>query len=171
MSGGCLFGKGLDMKVTPQFSGRDIEKDLKQFAQDAFRVTLSEFTKVGLDFVEAARMKSKIDGGFDDRTGNLRSSIGFMIFFDGEEVHSDFQASRDGTDRTTGMERGRAYARELGIQEARGWAIITVAGMEYASWVEAKGYDVISGSTLDGVSRIEEASRAIDRAMAKWRRR
>lgn len=158
------------MKITPQFNGKDIEKDMQAFAEAAFEVTLSEFKQVGLQFVEAARLKGPVDGGFNDQTGNLRSSIGFIVMYNGQEVHADFEGSPNGSDKATGLAKGRQYANEVAQDYKEGWAIITVAGMEYASWVEAKGYDVITGSTLDGGVRMEEATRAIDRALRKWER-
>src|SRR5690606_22352497 len=97
-----------------------------------------------------------------DQTGNLRSSIGCMIFYDGEEVHANFEG-----DSAEGKTAGLAFARRIGADFNDGWALVTVAGMEYASWVEALGYDVITGSTINGESKFQEAWDNITKAFKK----
>lgn len=83
---------------------------------------------------------SRDSGGYDDHTHNLRGSIGFKIFFEGKEV------SRGGFDGRN-SEKGESTAQTaLGKFDTKGslWEIVVVAGMEYARYVEAKGYNVIS---------------------------
>lgn len=159
------------MKITPQFTQADIEADMKKFAEDAYRATLAELTNIGFEFVKAAREKTKDQGGFNDQTGNLRSSIGFIIMYNGKEAFADFRTGEKGTDRATGVAKAREYATEVAKEHPNGWALITVAGMEYASWVEGMGYDVITGSTLDGKKKMQEAEKNIEKALAsKWGR-
>ena len=43
--------------------------------------------------------------------------------------------------------------------------LITVAGMEYASYVEAKGFDVITGSTLGTYTKMESVWKNVNDAI------
>lgn len=152
----------MKFKLTPLFSERDIQKATDEFLNRAIKITQNELMKVGLDFVTAARQKTKSEGGFDDQTGNLRSSIGFILTYDGAIIHEDFEASSIGTDKATGLQKGRDLAKEN--VNTKGWGIITVAGMEYALSLEARGFDVIIGSTLGAEKKLQEALNNVARA-------
>ena len=80
------------------------------------------------------------DGGYDDHSRNLRGSIGYKIYFSGNEVTS---GGFDGRGSSEGEQRAKAA---LDIVTASGslWEIVILAGMEYARYVEAKGYPVIT---------------------------
>ena len=86
---------------------------------------------------------------FITRTGNLASSIGYVVAKDGKAVHySDFRAEKGGAE---GGKAGKRYAAELAAQCGQGLALIVVAGMNYAKYVSGRGYDV-----LDGAERLAE---------------
>lgn len=178
-------------KLEANFTAKDIEKITQDYLQRVVKVTQNELMQVGLQFVREARSKipseayhsvagdartaaSLVGGsvnlssadGFNDDTGNLRSSIGFILMYDGEIVYQDFQLSPRGSDKETGLNNGIAYADKLGKEYSTGWAIITVAGMEYASWVEALGYDVITGSTLGAQKKLTIAFQNVITAFA-----
>lgn len=83
---------------------------------------------------------TRASGGYDDHTRNLRGSIGYKIFFDGTEV---VNGGLDGR----GSEKGEQVASSTlsKVQsECKLWEVVIIAGMEYARYVEAKGYNVIS---------------------------
>ena len=147
----------MNFNLIPDFDDKEIQKEIDAFLNRVEKVTQNELMQVGLKFVERARLKTKSQGGFDDQTGNLRSSIGFILLKDGQMVYENYEASRRGTDKATGVAAGREYAEKLGQDYKEGWVIITVAGMEYASWVQARGYDVIEGSTLTAEKELREA--------------
>ncbi|AMQ00933.1 hypothetical protein AY601_4082 [Pedobacter cryoconitis] len=172
------------------FTKGDFDKLVKEEMARIIKVTQNELIQVGLQFVRDARSKIPDDNyreainslayakgetraqlgsdspGFNDDTGNLRSSIGFILMYDGELVYQDFQLSSKGTDKSAGLALGTAYAQKLGEDYKTGWAIITVAGMEYASWVEALGYDVITGSTLGAQKILSIAFQNVETAFA-----
>lgn len=175
----------MKINITADFTKADIQKDIAAFEERVFRVTLNEIVNVALQFVTEAREKAplvdwhrdagdiltatKLSGGaidlsgsgsFNDQTGNLRSSIGFIVMYDGKVVHQDFTHSGG----TEGQAEGLAFAEKLGKEYPKGWTLITVAGMEYAGFVEAKGYDVITGSTLGANSRMMEVWRNVSEA-------
>lgn len=97
---------------------------------------------VGEQVLNAARMTNS----YKDQTGNLRSSIGYVVAIDGEIVQmSSFDTVKEGRDGSRG---GKEYAIQLVRDFPKGIVLIVVAGMNYASYVSAKGYDVLDSSEL-----------------------
>ena len=92
--------------------------------------------------VEVVR-KARLLDTYKDQTHRLRSSLGYVIYKDGQQVASNFQS--------TGGEKGDEGVR-IGQHEAAagipGIVAVVVAGADYASYVEAKGFDVLTGSAL-----------------------
>ena len=83
---------------------------------------------------------------FTDQTGNLRSSIGYVIVVDGEIVmESSFETVKDGAE---GARQGRAFAHRIAQQYPQGIALIVVAGKNYAKYVSARGFDVLDSAEL-----------------------
>lgn len=156
----------MKIKITPDFTQVDVQKDVDAFMERVFRVTLSEISAVALQFVSGARMKAPADAGpggsFNDQTGNLRSSIGYIIVYDGKIVKEDFNHGGG----PIGQKEGREFAEYQAALNPTGWVLITVAGMEYAAFVEAKGYDVITGSTLNANSDMNKVWANLKRAFA-----
>lgn len=90
---------------------------------------------------------------FQDRTGCLLSSIGYAVVRDGKIWHEGgFRVILNGAD---GREKGLKLIREL--MPKGGTRLIFVAGEHYATFVEAKGYDVNTAGEL-----------IIDKLMAEW---
>lgn len=154
----------MKIKITPDFTKADIQKDVDQFMDRVFRITLSEISAVGLQFVSDSRLKAPADAGpggsFNDQTGNLRSSIGYIVVYDGNIVKEDFNHGGG----PIGKAEGKQFAEYQAALYPKGWALITVAGMEYAAFVEAKGYDVITGSTLNANSQMRKVWSNVKRA-------
>ena len=96
------------------------------------------------------------EGGYTDRSGNLRSSVGYRIFKDGVAVvDGGFENVGEGN----GIEEAKkaldayAIANEIPIN---GWTIIVVAGQSYARYVEAKGFNVLHLTKIEMDEKIEE---------------
>lgn len=124
--------------LTPDFNSGDIDHGFFEFikgAEDNIELVLAY---VGEQFVNWART---VDS-YKDRTGNLRSSIGYLIANDGQVIKESFPGDKSG-----GVSEGRKIAEELAMEEYSGYVLIVVAGMDYAAAVESKGYDVLSGSS------------------------
>lgn len=95
---------------------------------------------------EQALNQARSTNSYKDQTGNLRSSIGYVVAVDGEVVQSSsFEVIKDGAD---GSRDGKSYALDLVKQFPEGIVLIVVAGMNYASYVSAKGYDVLDSSEV-----------------------
>lgn len=90
--------------------------------------------------------RARSTNSYKDQTGNLRSSVGYVVAVDGEVVQSSsFEVVKDGAD---GSRDGKSYALDLVKQFPGGIVLIVVAGMNYASYVSAKGYDVLDSSEV-----------------------
>jgi len=131
------------MKLKAKFKVSDLARDLDMKVSQIEQMIQNELVYIGLEFVRNAR----IQADFKDHTGNLRSSIGFMLLKNGRPVFEDFQLSQKGTDRKTGRDTAWEYAFAH-AKSITGFVLICVAGMEYAVFVEANGFDVITSSAL-----------------------
>lgn len=97
---------------------------------------------VGEQCLNAARSTNS----YKDQTGNLRSSVGYVIARDGTIIQaSDFKTVKQGRE---GSKDGAAFARQLVSEFPQGFVLIVVAGMNYAAYVSAKGYDVLDSAEL-----------------------
>lgn len=107
---------------------------------------ISELTKHGNNFIRDARLKEH--GSFTNRTTRLRNSIGYVVAVNGVVNKSDFDSySVSGVATGEGKALGLAYATEI-ASTLKGYSLVCVAGADYGLYVEAKGYDVITGSVL-----------------------
>lgn len=89
---------------------------------------------------------ARLTGSYTDRTGNLRSSIGYVIVDRGQIAYeSEFPSVKNGSE---GAKEGKVYAHELANQFGSGIALIVVAGMSYASYVQRRGYNVTASAEL-----------------------
>lgn len=112
----------------------------------------------GINAVSYARDdKPKGVNDFTDRTNNLRSSIGYVLFKDGVKVGSNFVAAGTGNegDKTNGVQIGSSYADEVASEYPEGFVMVLSAGMHYAAYVEAKGYDVITSARMKVTNELE----------------
>lgn len=101
------------------------------------QVIFRNLVSVGEKCVNEARLS----GNYTDRTGNLRSSVGYVLTHNGEIVYtSSFPTIKGGNEGAT---EGRDYALELAKTISGDWVLIVVAGRQYAAYVRARGYDVI----------------------------
>ena len=95
-----------------------------------------------------------------DRTGNLRSSIGSAVYEDGKKkLSTAFESVFGGQE---GSEAGKRMIDALAKEYSQTYAMVVVAGMDYASYVEnMNGKDVLASTRLWAESvigeRIEDA--------------
>ena len=93
-----------------------------------------------------------------DHTGNLRSSIGYAIYHHGKkQIASTFEVVLNGKE---GAKEGQKYVDRLAS------ALVVVAGMNYAEYVEAiEGKDVLASTELWAKAKVSEyMSKAKERA-------
>ena len=132
------------MGLKPKFSKDDVRQMFNIKLQRIEDVIISRLNLIGLSFFKNARE----NGTYNNITGNLRSSIGYIVLKNGKTVQQNFEASDKGSDKATGLSAGRSYANEVKKKFGRGYVLICVAGMQYAASVESKGKDVITASAI-----------------------
>lgn len=121
--------------VTPMSS---IEGFLKTQIERRQKAIINTFEYIGI----ACQNEARENGSYTDRTGNLRSSIGYVLVVDGM-IHSLSQL-----DQNTGGAKGQHYLKQLTSQFPHGIALILVAGMQYAARLEAIDYNVLTSAEL-----------------------
>ncbi len=139
------------MALKSNYNSASFGRDIQRQADSIHERILQTFIRAGEEFVKQAReqMQEHAMGTYKDITANLRNSIGYYIFQDGNVV---FQNPASG-DYAGPESEGRLSKSEIesanteairSIINPRGFQLIAVAGMNYASYVESKGYNVIS---------------------------
>lgn len=122
------------MALKRNFDLGDLKEDAQNQSDELHKKILESFFRAGEIFITQARqqVQSHSLGTYEDKTTNLRNSIGYYVFKDGEKM---------------GGESGEALKSledVLSRVVPNGYQLIAIAGMNYASYVEAKGYNVIS---------------------------
>lgn len=136
----------------------NIDATFKLFLQEVERQLIESLCRVGEEAVTIARNEHA--NNWTDRTSNLRSSIGYVVFKNGEAVmQSTFEQlppkdQKEAADMQGGK-TGESLAKQIGA-ETQGYSLVVVAGMNYAVHVEAKGYDVLTSAERTAESRIAQ---------------
>lgn len=146
-------------RLTPLWKKSDIRKLFDKLGERAEFVIMDLLQRTGEEFVKIARL----EGNYIDHTGNLRSSIGYVIVKDGSIVGRNFQLSeKEGTDKQTGKREGEQLAMDLVKTFTKGYVMIGVAGMKYAVFVEAmENKDVLTRAADKADDFIKRHSRLL----------
>lgn len=125
------------MGFKPNYTKADIRKRFAQATKNLQAGIIQVLSYLGELCVNHARTLNT----YKDQTGNLRSSIGYIIVKDGKVVKQSFEGAK-----LEGKQRARQVARELMSEIEQGWGLIVVAGMSYALAVESRGLDVLTSA-------------------------
>lgn len=128
------------MGITANFNPNEIDDVFRELLEEVERQTIETLQHVGEEAVKLSRLPHAKD--WRDDTGNLRSSVGYTIFKDGTPLKANFQAVGGGSE---GIAQGEKLAAQVG-GKTQGYALVVVAGMKYAVYVESKGRDVLTGA-------------------------
>ena len=138
------------MALKSNFNAARSMEDLQRQADKLYKQMINSFILAGEDFVTNAReqMQSHTMGQYEDVTANLRNSVGYFIYHDGKLIiggQAGDITGRKPEDKLNSAEIEsiqtdaiKEFIKPDGIQ------LIGLAGMNYASYVESKGYNVIS---------------------------
>lgn len=129
------------MGIEVGFTKDDVRKRFDAFLDVVKDEQVSVLQYLGEKCVAHARSIPK-EQGFEDQTGNLRSSIGYAVFVDGVAVHAAYEEVKGGS---LGVKTGEALAKKVG-EQTEGICLVVTAGMNYAQYVEAKGRDVLASA-------------------------
>lgn len=177
------------MALTPKFTNAQLTAELERRMAMIEQAILSRLVRIGEQFVTNARER----GTYQDQTGNLRNSIGYVVLKNGQQwqgggfssitVNADGRRRKDGsldkryksnrgksdTVVSDGANAGKKVIGEAAVRYPTGYVLIVVAGMDYAAAVESKGRDVLSGSAPDAVQGLKEAMAAITGKVQRMR--
>lgn len=128
------------MGIKCKTSSAEIEEYFDQRVKAIRQAQINNLVYVG----EAAVKEARESGRYKDQTGNLRSSIGYCVLDNGKVIkESSFDVVKEGGQGST---EGREFLHRLISEHSKGLALIIVAGMNYAAYVEAKNYNVLDSA-------------------------
>lgn len=148
------------MGITARYKQADVNRELQRWYLSIENGIIKILQRAGEQFVRDARMAINIDasafpkGDYLNHTTNLRSSIGYFLLKDGQVIQMNIEGTGDG--------RNAAMGVVSKLPNKGGYQLVGVAGMDYASYVESKGYNVIT-------SQADIAIVNIERLLAKYR--
>jgi hypothetical protein len=126
-------------RLTPDSA---IDGYLANLVEEKTQLVIRNLCYVGEKCVNEARK----NGRYMDRTGNLRSSVGYVVVADGNVIQmSNFEQVKKGKQ---GASDGETFAKQLIGKFPKGVCLIVVAGMNYATYVSSRGYNVLDSSEL-----------------------
>lgn len=131
------------MAIKPNFTKDDVRKRFDAFLNEIEKKQIARLQRLG----EMCLVEARTNKGYMMQTGALLSSTGYEVFVDGVAIHSQFDAASGAESNAaeTGIKSGQSIAETIG-KGTTGIALVVVAGMNYAAYVEAKGYNVLSSA-------------------------
>jgi len=129
------------MGVKATFDPNSIAAYIQSKVDKIDQQILTRLKYLGEELVNHARSH----GTYTNFTGNLRNSIGYVIAKDGKLVFQNFQVTVRGSG-TKGTKQAQEFANKLLVEFPRGYALIVVAGMNYAAKVESRGRNVLDSA-------------------------
>lgn len=148
-----------------------IDAFLRKAAVTIRKYMLNALTKLGEESIVRIRNRSSNESWID-HTGNLRSSIGYGVFEYGVNyMESAFDIVRQGNE---GQSKGKQMVQELAEAYSNTYALVVVAGMEYADKVEAiESKDVLESTRIWAFSvindKLEMAKEAAIKEINSWK--
>ncbi len=119
---------------------------------------LQSLARLGEESVARIRTRSMSESWID-HTGNLRSSIGYAVFDYGRKViGSSFDAvAGPAGSGTAGSQAGEKYIKTLAAKFSETYALVVVAGMDYAAYVEAiESKDVLASTEIWAKAKVDK---------------
>lgn len=141
----------------PQGALEQLKKHIEAELERQQNALVNQLGYIGEDAINQQKQVSK-DLGFEDQTGNLRSSYGFRLVKNGKLV------SEDGFEQilptaTEGVKKGKDFAKEIAGSAKEHTTLVLVAGMEYAGAVASKGRDVLDTAEIVTTRAVRSATR------------
>lgn len=116
------------------------------------RLTIRALSELGEQCVTKIRDRAG-DKSWYDHTGNLRSSVGYIVLYEGKEAQRGgfMPTSAPEGNGSKGKQEGQNYLEETAktVAESSDFSLVVVAGMNYAGVVEAMdNKDVLASTEL-----------------------
>ena len=143
----------------------EIHNTLMKESQRVERLTIRALSYLGEQCVTRVRDREG-DKSWYDRSGNLRSSVGYVISHNGNIVqYSDFNQIKQGSE---GVKVGKDLAEEIVKRYSNDYVLVIVAGMNYAEYVEAMdNKDVLASTELWAIYQVPKMLEKLKRQIAK----
>jgi len=129
------------MPIVPKFTGGHVRMHVLQHREKVVSAAIYAMKVLAEELVIYAKDRRN----YLDQTGNLTNSIGYVITHNGNIVQT---GGFTGSGEKESIQAGMALASTVASETKNDLAIIIVAGMNYAAYVEAKGYNVILPAKL-----------------------
>ena len=143
----------------------EIHKILMKEAERVDRLTIRALSYLGEQCVIRVRDRGG-DKSWYDQSGNLRSSVGYVIAHNGSIIqYSDFNQVKQDSE---GVKVGKDLAEELARRYSNDYVLVIVAGMNYAEYVEAMdNKDVLASTELWSIDQVPKMLEKLKRQIAK----
>lgn len=153
----------MGIRMTAKLS--EVHDTLMREAERVERLTIRALSKLGEQCVTKIRNRAG-DKSWYDQTGNLRSSVGYVIAHNKNIIqYSTFNQVKQGSE---GVKTGKDLAKELAKRYSNNYVLIVVAGMNYAEFVEAMdNKDVLASTELWAREQVPLMLEKLKRQIAK----
>lgn len=132
------------MGLKAKFNSDALKAKFNKYSAIVESIILANLSYLG----EEAIMEARNNGDYKNITNNLRSSIGYIIVKNGKILQKlGFNNVGIAKYNEEGAEIGENLALKLATEQpVDKYSLIVVAGMNYAIYVESKGYNVLTSS-------------------------
>lgn len=110
-------------------------EEIKKEVDSYERKLILKMMRIGENYVGTARRK----GNYKDHTSNLRNANSYRLYKDGKVLYESIGSSATSEFLDSKMD-------DIGLE------LVCGNGMEYATYVESRGYDVVSSGFLKAES-------------------
>lgn len=127
------------MAIKPTFQNGAIAAKVQEFQKRLESATVFLLQFMGEELTKYAREQHN----YTDQTGNLTNSIGYAVVRNGKIINYGGEIKSG-----DGAAEGLKIAQKIAANTSSSFSLLIVAGMNYAAYVEAKGYNVILPAEL-----------------------
>lgn len=127
------------MAIKPTFQNGAVAAKVQEFQKRLESATVFLLQFMGEELTKYAREQHN----YTDQTGNLTNSIGYAVVSNGKIVNYGGEIKSG-----DGAAEGLKIAQKMAANASSSFSLLIVAGMNYAAYVEAKGYNVILPAEL-----------------------
>jgi len=127
------------LAIKPTFQNGAVAAKVQEFQKRLESATVFLLQFMGEELTKYAREQHN----YTDQTGNLTNSIGYAVVRNGKIVNYGGEIKSG-----DGAAEGLKIAQKMAANASSSFSLLIVAGMNYAAYVEAKGYNVILPAEL-----------------------
>ncbi len=147
------------MGIAPMFSNDAIGAQVRLFQKRLEEAAIYLLKCLGEELTKYAKDKHN----YTDRTGNLTNSIGYAVVRNGDILYFGGAVQQG-----EGADNALKVAVKMAETCANSLSLVIVAGMNYAAYVEARGYNVILPAELKAKTDFPKAMQMLmDKAKRK----